>query len=168
MHVLTLLLAIVGDANTEANAEAARALRDFLTSWPAQAALAALYLGLAVLAFSRVVRDWDDGPARRYFRGAIVALGIFVVLQVVLGQALLGVVLWPVWFLVVELLWLFALWLYYFIRFMTRQRSGPGDPETQRRGAALDGTISRMEHERHVDAGGEGADSPAGGSAARR
>src|SRR5665811_2606496 len=94
-------------------------------SWPAQAALAALYVGLAVLAFTRVARDWDDGPARRYFRGAVVALGVFVVLQVVLGQALLGVVIWPVWLLIIELLWLFALWLYYFIRFITRQRSGP-------------------------------------------
>jgi hypothetical protein len=81
-----------------------------------------------------------------------VALGVFVVLQVVLGQALLGVAVWPVWLLIIELLWIFALWLYYFIRFMTRQRSGPGDPDAQRRGAALDGTISRMEQERR---GGE-------------
>jgi hypothetical protein len=50
MHVATVLLAIAGDPN----AEAARALRDFLTSWPAQAALAALYVGLAALAFTRV------------------------------------------------------------------------------------------------------------------
>ena len=144
MQTAAALFAIAGDAN----AEAARHLRDLLTSWPAQAALAALYTGLAVLAFTRVARAWDDGPARRYFRGAVVALGVFVVLQVVVGQALLGVVMWPVWLLIIELLWLFALWLYYFIRFMTRQRSGPGDPETQRRGAALDGTISRMEQER--------------------
>ena len=160
MQVATALLAIAGDPN----AEAARALRDFLTSWPAQAALAALYVGLAVLAFTRVARDWDDGPARRYFRGAVVALGVFVVLQVVLGQALLGVVIWPVWLLIIELLWLFALWLYYFIRFMTRQRSGPGGPDTQRRGAALDGTISRMEQERR---GGE-AESAAGRADAPR
>jgi membrane protein implicated in regulation of membrane protease activity len=151
MHVATTLLTIAADAN----AEAARHLRDLLTSWPAQAALAALYVGLAVLAFTRVARSWDDGPARRYFRGTVVALGVFVALQVVLGQALLGVVMWPVWLLIIELLWLFALWLYYFIRFMTRQRSGPGDPETQRRGAALDGTISRMEQERVGGASGE-------------
>jgi len=164
MHVAAVLLAIVGDANTQANAEAARALRDFLLSWPAQAALAALYAGLAVLAYTRVVRDWGDSPARRSFRAAVVALGVFLVLEVVLGQTLLGVVVWPVWLLVIELLWLFALWLYYFIRFMTRQRSGPGDPETQRRGAALDGTISRIEQERH---GGE-AGGAAGGPAAPR
>jgi membrane protein implicated in regulation of membrane protease activity len=164
MHAATVLLAIVGDANTEANAEAAQRLRDLLMSWPAQAVFAALYVGLAVLVFTRVTRDWDDGSARRYFRGAVVALGVFVVLEVVLGQALLGVVVWPVWLLVIELLWLFALWLYYFIRFMTRQRSGPGDPETQRRGAALDGTISRMEDERR----GRGTGGTAGGSAAPR
>jgi membrane protein implicated in regulation of membrane protease activity len=93
-----------------------------------------------------------------------VALGVFVVLQVVLGGALLEVVIWPVWLLIIELLWLFALWLYYFVRFMTRQRSGPGDPETQRRGAALDGTISRMEQERR----GGGAGAAGGGSAAPR
>ena len=150
MHMVTVLFAIAGDAN----AEAAQHLRDLLMSWPAQAALAALYAGLAVLAFTRVARSWDDGPARRYFRGVVVGLGVFVVLQVILGQALLGVVMWPVWLLIIELLCLFALWLYYFIRFMTRQRSGPGDPETQRRGAALDGTITRMEQERR---GGEPA-----------
>jgi uncharacterized membrane protein YgcG len=160
MHAVTVLLAIAGDAN----AEAAQHLRDFLTSWPAQAALAALYVGLAGLAYTRVARAWDDGPARRYFRGAVVALGVFVVLQVVLGGALLEVVIWPVWLLIIELLWLFALWLYYFVRFMTRQRSGPGDPETQRRGAALDGTISRMEQERR----GGGASAAGGGSAAPR
>jgi hypothetical protein len=158
--VVTVLMAIAEDPS----AEAARALRDFLTSWPAQAAFAALYVGLAGLAYTRVARDWDDGPTRRYFRGAVVALGIFVVLQVVLGQALLGVVVWPVYLLIIELLWLFALWLYYFIRFMTRQRSGPGDPDTQRRGAALDGTISRMEQERR----GGGAGGAADGSAAPR
>jgi membrane protein implicated in regulation of membrane protease activity len=164
MHVAVVLLAIVGDADTEANAEAAQRLGDFLTSWPAQAVFTALYIGLAVLVFTRVARDWEGSPARRYFRGAVVALGVFFVLQVVLGHALLGVVVWPVWLLIIELLWLFALWLYYFIRFMTRQRSGPGDPETQRRGAALDGTISRMEQERH-DGGAGGA---AGGPVAPR
>ena len=160
MHPITVLLAVAEDPN----AEAAQRFRDFLASWPAQAVFAALYVGLAVLVFTRVTRAWDDGSTRRYFRGAVVALGVFVVLEVVLGQALLGVVAWPVWLLVIELLWLFALWLYFFIRFMTRQRSGPGDPETQRRGAALDGTISRMEQERH----GGGAGGAAGGSAAPR
>ena len=160
MHAVAILFAVAADAN----AEAARALRDFLTSWPVQAAVAALYARLAVLVFTRVVRDWDDGPARRYVRGAVVALGVFLVLQVVLGQALLGVVLWPVWLLIIELLWLFALWLYYFIRLLTQQRSGPGDPDAQRRGVALEGAISRLEDERRSrDAGGA-----ADGSAAPR
>jgi len=140
MHVATALLTIAADAN----AEAARHLRDLLTSWPAQAALAALYVGLAALAFTRVARSWDDGPARRYFRGAVVALGVFVVLQVVLGQALLGVFVWPVWLLIIELLWIFALWFYYFIRFMTRVRSGRGDEETRRRGEALDDLLAPL------------------------
>jgi len=162
VHVAAALFAIAGDAN----AEAARALRGFLTSWPAQAALAALYAGLAALAFTRVARAWDDGRVRRYFRAAVVALGVFVVLQVILGQALLGVVMWPVWLLIIELLCLFALWLYAFIRFLTRQRSGPGDPEAQRRGAALDGTIARMEKERDGGgAGGEADSASAGGRA---
>jgi membrane protein implicated in regulation of membrane protease activity len=160
MYLFVTLLAVAEDPN----AEAAQRFRDFLMSWPAQAMFAALYIGLAILVFTRVTRDWDDGSTRRYFRGAVVALGVFIVLELVLGQALLGVVAWPVWLLVIELLWIFALWLYYFIRFMTRQRSGPGDPETQRRGAALDGTISRIEQERH---GGE-AGGAAGGSAVPR
>ena len=160
MHLIVILLAVAEDPN----AAAAQRFRDFLLSWPAQAVFAALYVGLAILVFARVTRDWDDGSMRRYFRAAVVSLGVFVVLEVVLGQALLGVVVWPVWLLVIELLWIFALWLYYFIRFMTRQRSGPGDPETQRRGAALDGTISRMEQERH----GGGAGGAAGGSAVPR
>jgi len=121
MHKATVLLAIAGDSN----AGAAQHLRDLLTSWPAQVAFAALYVGLA---------------------------------------ALFKVVIWPVWLLIIELLWLFALWLYYFIRFMTRQRSGPGNLDAQRRGAALDGTISRMERERR---GGE-AESAAGRADAPR
>jgi len=131
------------------NAEAARWLRDVMTSWPAQALIVVLYVGLAVLAFTRVARDWEDGPRKRYFRAAVVALGVFFLLEVVLGQALLSFIVWPMWLYLIELLLLFGLWLYYFIRFLTRQRSGPGDPESIRRGAALDETIARAERERH-------------------
>ena len=152
----------------DANAEAAQALREFLTSWPVQAALAALYLGLAVLVFARVARAWDDGPARRYVRGAVAALGVFVVLEVVLGQALLGVFIWPTWLVIVELLWLFALWLYYFIRFMTRQRSGRGDAEARRRGAALDGSLSRLDQERRTGGPEGDAGAPLGRPPASR
>ena len=133
------------------NAEAARWLRDVMTSWPAQALMVALYLGLAVLVFTRVARDWDDGPRKRYFRAAIVAFGVFIVLELVLGKALLGVVLWPTWLYLIEMIWLFALWLYYFIRFMTRQRSGPGDDESRRRGDALEHVIAPLsEKARHT------------------
>ena len=140
------------------NAEAARWLRDVMTSWPMQALIIALYVGIAVLAFTRVARDWEDGPRRRYFRAAVVALGVFFVLEVVLGQALLSFVIWPAWLYLIELLWLFALWLYYFFRFLTRQRSGPGDPESKRRGVALDGTIEQMEQERQAGSGAPFAD----------
>ena len=51
---------------------------------------------------------------------------------------------------------LFALWLYAFVRFMTRQRSGPGDDEARERGAALDRVIAP-----------EGRSDPAGSAAAR-
>ncbi|MEI6725576.1 MAG: hypothetical protein WCN81_05075 [Actinomycetes bacterium] len=131
------------------NAQAARWLRDLLTSWPAQALFLAFYAGLAVLAFTRVARDWEDGPRKRYFRAAIVALGIFLVLEVVLGKALLAVVMWPTWLYLIEAIWLFALWLYYFIRFMTGRRRGPGDDETRRRGAALEGVIAPLSDEAH-------------------
>ena len=43
-----------------------------------------------------------------------------------LGKAVLDAVLWPTWLYLIEFVWLFAMWLYYFIRFMTGQRSGPG------------------------------------------
>ena len=70
-------------------------------------------------------------------------------LEVVLGKALLAVVMWPTWLYLIELIWLFGMWLYYFIRFMTRQRSGPGDDETRRRGAALEGVIAPLSDEAH-------------------
>ena len=132
---------------SDENAQAARWMRDVLTSWPAQAIFLAFYVGLAILAFTRVARDWEDGPRKRYFRAAIVALGIFLVLEVVLGKALLAVVMWPTWLYMIELLWLFAMWLYYFIRFMTGRLRGPGDDETRRRGAALEGVIAPLSDE---------------------
>ncbi len=143
--MLAMIHLLAGDEN----AQAARWLRDLLTSWPAQAVFLAFYAGLAVLAFTRVARDWEDGPRKRYFRAAIVALGIFLVLEVVLGKALLAVVMWPTWLYLIELIWLFAMWLYYFIRFMTGQRRGPGDDETRRRGAALEGVIAPLSDEAH-------------------
>ena len=147
---MVTLLGLLAD---DSNAQAARWLRDLLTSWPAQAVFVALYLGLAVLAFSRVSRDWDDRPRRRYVRAAIVAVGVFILLEFVLGQALLSFVVWPVWLYLVELIWLFAAWLYYFFRFITRQRSGPGDDETRRRGADLEHVIAPLSAATHTGAG---------------
>jgi membrane protein implicated in regulation of membrane protease activity len=135
------------------NAQAARWIRDVMTSWPAQGMILALYAGLAILAFTRVARDWDDGPRKRYFRAAIVALGLFFVLEFILGKTVLDVVLWPTWLFVIECVWLFALWLYYFIRFMTGRRRGPGDDETRRRGAALEGVIAPLSDEAHHTSG---------------
>ena len=141
--MIAMIHLFVGDEN----AQAARWLRDVMTSWPAQAIFLALYAGIAVLAFTRVARDWEDGPRKRYFRAAIVALGVFLALEFLLGKALLAVVTWPTWLYLIELIWLFAMWLYYFIRFMTGQRRGPGDDETRRRGAALEGVIAPLSDE---------------------
>ena len=143
------MIAMIHSLAGDANAEAARWLSDLTTSWAGQAIFLALYAGLAVLAFTRVARDWEDGLRKRYFRAAIVALGIFLVLEVVLGKALLAVVMWPTWLYLIEVIWLFGMWLYYFIRFMTRTRSGPGDDETRRRGAALEGVIAPLSDEAH-------------------
>jgi membrane protein implicated in regulation of membrane protease activity len=143
------MIALVHLLASNENAQAARWLRDLMTSWPAQVIFLAFYAGLAILAFTRVARDWEDGPGKRYFRAAIVALGIFLLLEVVLGRALLAVVMWPTWLYLIELIWLFAMWFYYFVRFVTRQRSGPGDDETRRRGAALEGVIAPLSDEAH-------------------
>jgi len=143
--MMAMIYLLAGDEN----AQAARWLSDLMTSWPGQAIFLAFYAGIAILAFTRVARDWEDGPRKRYFRAAIVALGIFLVLEVVLGKALLAVVMWPTWLYLIEVIWLFAMWLYYFIRFMTGQRSGPGDDETRRRGAALEGVIAPLSDEAH-------------------
>ena len=124
-----------------------RFLNELMNSWAVQGIIAAFVVGLVIVAFTRASRTFEDDRTRRAFRVAVAALGVFVVLQAVVTAAL-GHVPFPPIPLVIECVWLFALWLYYFIRFMTRQRSGPGDPDTQRRGAALDGTISRMEQER--------------------
>jgi small-conductance mechanosensitive channel len=143
--MIAMIHLLAGDEN----AQAARWLSDLMTSWPGQAIFLALYAGLAILAFTRVARDWEEGPRKRYFRAAVVALGVFLVLEVVLGKALLAVVMWPTWFYLIELIWLFAMWFYYFIRFMTGRRRGSGDDETRRRGVALEGVIAPLSDEAH-------------------
>jgi amino acid transporter len=133
-----------------------RFLNELMNSWAVQVVIAAFFVGLVIVAFTRASRTFKDDRTRRAFRVAVAALGVLVVLQAVVTAALGSVPFPPV--LVIEFVWLFALWLYYFIRFMTRQRSGPGDPATQRRGAALDGTISRMEQERRSGGAGSAGD----------
>ena len=118
---------------------------ELLASWPVRLVALLLFAGLAVLAFTRVSRDFEDGA--RGFRAAVVALGVFLGLEFLLGASLGGSHPVPVWLEFIAILWLFGLWLYYFVRFMTRQRSGPPDVEAQGRGAELERSLTGMEQE---------------------
>jgi len=100
-----------------------------------------LYAGLAVLLVVHASREWEDGARNRYLVGFLIAGGVFVVLQFLFGSSLLDVIAWPTVLYLLESILLFALWLYAFVRFTTRQRSGPGDDESRRRGAELERVI---------------------------
>ncbi len=126
-----------------------RFINEVMTSWAVQAVIAGLLVGIAIVAFGRASRIFDDDRTRRVFRVVVVALAVVVVAQAALTAAS-GHVSLPV-VVVVEFVWLCGLWFYYFFRFMTGRRRGPGDPEAQRRGEALDGTISRIGRERAGD-----------------
>lgn len=130
-----------------------------MRSWPVQAAVAALLVVLVAIAYARSSQTFGEGPERVRFRIAILLLGALLVLQAVLTVAA-GRVVTPVWLQVIELVWLFALWLYYFFRLLTGRRSGHGDPETRRRGVALDGAISRYGREREAPVAGDGPARP--------
>ena len=134
-------LLLIGLADPD-NAAWARWLRDVMESWPVQLAILLLYVGLAVLLVRHASREWEDGARNRYLVGFLIVGGVFCVLQFLLGSSLLDVVDWPTGLYVIEFVLLFALWLYAFVRFMTRQRSGPGDEEARRRGADLERVIS--------------------------
>jgi membrane protein implicated in regulation of membrane protease activity len=123
------------------NAAWARWLRDVMESWPAQLAILLLYVGLAVLLVRHASREWENGARNKYLIGFLVVSGAFFVLQFLLGSSLLDVVAWPTGLYVIEFVLLFALWLYAFVRWITRQRSGPGDEESRRRGADLERVI---------------------------
>ena len=138
MRVLLLIGVVDPD-----NAAWARWLRDVMQSWPAQLAILLLYVGLAVLLVRHAAREWENGARNRYLLGFLIVAGAFVVLQFLLGSSLQDVVQWPTGLYLVEFILLFALWLYAFVRLMTRQRSGPGDEESRGRGAALDQAIRR-------------------------
>jgi hypothetical protein len=120
-----------------------RKFNEFLSSWPVALVFAALYGLLAVFVFVRVSRDFDDAPAVRRARALVVALGVFLLLVIILPGFFGGVSV-PVPVKLIAVLWLFAAWLYYIVRFMTAQRSGPADPEAQRRGRALEQTLAPM------------------------
>ena len=119
----------------------ARWLQDVMTSWPAQLVILLLFAGLAVLLVRHAAREWEDGVHNRYLQVGLAVAGVFFVLQFLFASSLVGDVSWPAWPFVIEFVVLFALWLYAFVRFMTTQRSGPGDEESRDRGAALDRVI---------------------------
>ena len=136
MRTLLLIGAVDPDS-----AAWARWLQDVMTSWPVQLAILLLFAGLAVLLVRHAAREWEGGARNRYLQVGLVAGGVFFVLQFLIGSSLVGGVDWPAWPFVIEFVVLFALWLYAFVRFMTTQRSGPGDDESRDRGAALDQVI---------------------------
>jgi hypothetical protein len=137
------------------HAEELRWFNDWVVSWPVQVAVAAALIALVVIAFARSSQTFGEGPARTRFRVAVVLLGAALVLQALLTAAT-GRMVTPVLIQVIEVLWLFALWLYYFFRLLTGRRSGKGDPETQRRGVALDDAISRCGRDRDGPEAGDG------------
>ena len=134
----TLLLGASVDPD---NAAWARWLRDVMTSWPAQLVILLLFAGLAVLLALHAAREWEGGLRNKYLVVGLVAGGVFFVLQFLFASSLVRSASWPAWPFVIELVVLFALWLFAFVRFMTTQRSGPGDDESRDRGAALDRVI---------------------------
>jgi predicted permease len=137
-----------------------RFINELMTSWAVQLIIAALVGGLVIVAFTRASRIFDDDRARRAFRIAVTALGVLVVLQAVITAILGRTPIVPV--VVIEWVWLAAMFFYCIVRFLSRQRSGSGDPETRRRGAALDGSIRRLEDERRdKGAAGEADESAA-------
>jgi hypothetical protein len=123
------------------NAAWARWLRDVMTSWPAQLVILLLWAGLAALLMRHARREWEGGLRNKYLVAGLVMGGVFFVAQFLVASGFVGSVTWPVWPTVVEYVVVFALWLYAFVRFMTRTRSGKGDDESRARGAALDEVI---------------------------
>jgi len=134
----TLLLIAVTDPDSAAWA---RWLQDVMTSWPAQLVILLLFAGLSALLVRHAAREWDGGVHNRYLQVGLGVAGAFFVLQFLFASSLVGDVSWPAWPFVIEFVVLFALWLFAFVRFMTTQRSGPGDEESRERGAALDQVI---------------------------
>jgi len=137
-HMRLLILITTADPD---DAAWARWLQDVMTSWPGQLLILLLFAGLAALLVRHAAREWDGGLHNRYLQVGLAVGGVFFILQFLFAGSLVGDVTWPAWPFVIEFVVLFALWLYAFVRFMTRQRSGPGDDQTRDRGAALDRVI---------------------------
>ena len=133
-----LILITIADPD---DAAWARWLQDVMTSWPGQLLILLLFAGLAALLVRHAAREWDGGLHNRYLQVGLAVGGVFFILQFLFAGSLLGDMTWPAWPFVIEFVVLFALWLYAFVRFMSRQRSGPGDDQTRDRGAALDRVI---------------------------
>jgi membrane protein implicated in regulation of membrane protease activity len=112
-----------------------------MESWPAQLVILLMYAGLMVLLVRHASREWDKGARNPYLIGFLVVSGAFFVLQFLLVSSLVGGLDWPAGLFVIEFVALFALWFYAIVRFMTRQRSGPGDDESRERGADLERVI---------------------------
>lgn len=134
------LLILITTADPD-DAAWARWLQDVMTSWPGQLLILLLFAGLAALLVRHAAREWDGGLHNRYLQVGLAVGGVFFILQFLFAGSLLGDMTWPAWPFVIEFVILFALWLYAFVRFMSRQRSGPGDDQTRDRGAALDRVI---------------------------
>jgi hypothetical protein len=122
--------------------EQARHFSELINSLPVQLLLLAVYAGLAVLAFTRVARGFGDDL--RWFRAAVVALGVFVTLGFLLGRNVLGLVMWPLWIQLPVVIWLFGMCLYYIVKAMTKVRPGERDPEAQARGTALEHVLDEV------------------------
>jgi hypothetical protein len=134
----------------QVNEQNLRFINDVMNSWAVQAVIVALLVGLALVAFGRASRILDDRQ-RRAFRVVVVVLIVVVATQAAVTAAL-GHIPLPI-LVVVEWVGLCGLWVYYVYRLLTGWRRGPGDAEAQRRGGALDETISRMEQERAAEDG---------------
>lgn len=117
-----------------------RQFYELVGSWPVHVALLAVYAGLAVLAFTRVYREWDDASGLRALRATVVALGVFLACVVLLPVSL--------WLQLIAVMWLFGMWLYYTARFMTAPRRGRRNPAQRRRGKALEGVLHEARRER--------------------
>ena len=120
------LLFLIGATDPD-SAAWARWLQDVMESWPVQLAILLLYVGLAVLLVRHASREWENGARNKYLLGFLVVSGVFFVLQFLLGSSLLDVVDWPTGLYLIESVVLFAMRLYAFVRWITRQRSGSGD-----------------------------------------